>query len=212
MDWHYFGTGHEKGPHDGAGACLKQTLRKEQLRPSSTQLCGAGDVVRFLEEAMDLPNTTYLEARRLVDRHFKLIGEFEVAREQERNCKTVYGSRSLHLVRSVNHLNNFLLEAREFSCFCPQCVTGTGGNCLKGSHASPWQLITLEPVNSDDVLQEFGDADQEWPSVVDDNIYASELVVGDNFAVFAEPRNSEGVDFLSSNVPDQYTQCRRIGE
>jgi hypothetical protein len=73
MDWHYFGTGHGKGPHDGAGACLKQTLRKEQLRPSSTQLRGAGDVVRFLEEAMDLPNATYLEARKPVDRHFKLM-------------------------------------------------------------------------------------------------------------------------------------------
>jgi hypothetical protein len=48
----------------------------------------------------------------------------------------------------------------------------------------------LELVNNDDVLQEFGDADQEWPSALDDNIYASELVVGDNFTVFAEPGNS----------------------
>jgi hypothetical protein len=99
-------------------------------------------------------------------------------------------------VHSVNHLNNVLLEACEFLGFCPQCVTGTSGNCLKGSHTSPWQLITLEPVNSDHVLQGFGDANQEWPSVLDDNIYASELVVGDNFAIFAEPGNSEGVDFF----------------
>jgi hypothetical protein len=118
MDWHYFGTGHGKGPHDGAGACLKQTLWKEQLQPNSTQLRGARDVVSFLEEAMDLPNAVYLEAWRLVDWHFKVIGEFEVAQEQERNCKTVYGSRSLHSVCSVNHMNNVLLEAREFSCFC----------------------------------------------------------------------------------------------
>lgn len=94
MDWHYFGTIHGKGPHDRASACLKQTLRKEQLRPNSTQLRGAWDVVSFLEEAMDLPNVAYLEAKRLIDWHFKVIGEFEVAWEQERNCKIVYGSGS----------------------------------------------------------------------------------------------------------------------
>jgi len=28
MQWNYWGTCHGKGPHDGARACLKQTIRK----------------------------------------------------------------------------------------------------------------------------------------------------------------------------------------
>jgi hypothetical protein len=67
---------------------------------------------------MDLPNAAYLEARRPVDWYFKLISEFKVARVHERNCKTMYGSRSLNSMRSVNYLNNVLLEGLEFLCIC----------------------------------------------------------------------------------------------
>lgn len=49
MDWHFWGTGHGKGPHDGAGACLKQSIRKEQLRRDSRKLHGAADVVNYLK-------------------------------------------------------------------------------------------------------------------------------------------------------------------
>jgi len=29
MEWHYWGTSHGKGPHDGVGAYLKQAIKKE---------------------------------------------------------------------------------------------------------------------------------------------------------------------------------------
>ena len=32
MEWHFWGFGHEKGPHDGAGAGLKHRIRQEQLK------------------------------------------------------------------------------------------------------------------------------------------------------------------------------------
>ena len=38
--------------------------------------------------------------------------------------------------------------------------------------------------------------DQDWPSAPDDNIYASELCMGDNFVVLAERDNSKGIDFF----------------
>ena len=30
--WNYFETGHEKGEHDGASACIKTALRREEMR------------------------------------------------------------------------------------------------------------------------------------------------------------------------------------
>jgi len=38
MEWNYWGTGHGKGPRDGARACLKQALQKEQLKPHGIPL------------------------------------------------------------------------------------------------------------------------------------------------------------------------------
>ena len=30
--WNYFETGHDKGKHDGAGACIKTALQREEMR------------------------------------------------------------------------------------------------------------------------------------------------------------------------------------
>ena len=30
--WNYFETGHGKGEHDGAGACIKTALQREEMR------------------------------------------------------------------------------------------------------------------------------------------------------------------------------------
>ena len=30
--WKYFDTGHEKGEHDGPGACIKTTLRRQEMK------------------------------------------------------------------------------------------------------------------------------------------------------------------------------------
>ena len=30
--WNYFETGHGKGEHDGAGACIKTALRREEMK------------------------------------------------------------------------------------------------------------------------------------------------------------------------------------
>jgi hypothetical protein len=38
MEWNYLCYRHGKGPQDGAGACLKQALQKEQLKPNGIML------------------------------------------------------------------------------------------------------------------------------------------------------------------------------
>jgi hypothetical protein len=32
MEWHYWGTRHGKGLHDGVGTYLKEVIQKEQLK------------------------------------------------------------------------------------------------------------------------------------------------------------------------------------
>jgi hypothetical protein len=63
MQWNFWGTGHGKGPHDGAGACLKQCLRKEQLKPDATKLHNVAVVVAYLKGAMNMVNVAYPKAK-----------------------------------------------------------------------------------------------------------------------------------------------------
>jgi hypothetical protein len=44
MLWSYFGSGHGKGVHDGAGAVLKQPIRKEQMKMETPKLQIAADM------------------------------------------------------------------------------------------------------------------------------------------------------------------------
>ena len=154
MDWHFWGTGHGKGPHDGAGACLKQSIRKEQLRPDSRKLHGAADVVNYLNSSMNRPNGAYPAARRVVDRHFILIGKTDVNRRLSMGCATVNGSRSMHSIRSVGLQNNVLLQVRDFSCFCTFCVNSEGDSCVSSSFVKPWKVVTLVPTSVDEAIQD----------------------------------------------------------
>ncbi len=63
MEWHYWGTGHGKGLHDGARACLKQAIWKEQLKANGEILHNALDVVNFLRTNMSLPHVAYASTR-----------------------------------------------------------------------------------------------------------------------------------------------------
>jgi hypothetical protein len=196
MQWNFWGTGYGKGPHDGARACLKQSLRKEQLKPEAIKLHNAQDVVAFLKGAMNMPNAAYPKAKRVVHQHFREIGENEVVRTNPLDCKTIPRSRSMHSIRSVSSSNNVLLECRDFSCFFDHCYNGVLGVCLNKSHVSPWKLLTLEPMKSTDAVQEPEDEDDsDWIAEPNDNFLVSQLQVGDNFAVPAESGNAEGVDF-----------------
>jgi hypothetical protein len=62
--------GHGKGPNDGVGAYLKQTIRKEQLKLHSENLQNAHDVVLYLQRSMSQPHVTYEGAQKDVKRVF----------------------------------------------------------------------------------------------------------------------------------------------
>ena len=196
MQWNYWGSGHGKGPHDGAGACLKRALRKEQLKPYGARLQNATDVVDFLKSSMNKEHAAYAGARREVIRHFHDIKENDVDRQHSFNCRTVKGSRGLHSVRSMGHSNNVLLETRPLACFCDGCVEPKPGLfCVSTSHVPPWKLVTLQPCAADDAECDVELRTDVWGNPGDSNELASMLDVGDNFAVKAESDDEEGASF-----------------
>ncbi|KAG0597044.1 hypothetical protein M758_UG307000 [Ceratodon purpureus] len=149
---------------------------------------------------MSQPHAAYPGARRDVKWNFQLIGKTEVCREVSMGSKIVSGSCSIHSVRSVGPSNNVLLEVKDYSCFCVGCVSReeAGNFCPNRCHAGPWSLKTLEPLRPEDAVQEEEDPDVVWPSEPDSNDLASELMVDDHFAVYADPLdpNAGGAKFF----------------
>ena len=45
--WNFFETGHGKGEHDGAGACVKRALRRWKMNHSSKRFHSAAEVVQW---------------------------------------------------------------------------------------------------------------------------------------------------------------------
>ena len=117
--------------------------------------------MHFLRLSMNQPHAAYPGAQRDVKRSFLLIGKTEVCRKVSMGCKTVSGSRSIHLVRSVGPSNNVLLEVKDYSCFYVGCVSReeAGNLCPNRAYTGPWTLKTLEPFRPEDTVQEEEDPD-----------------------------------------------------
>ncbi len=49
MVWSYFGNGHGKGVHDGAGVVLKQEIKKKKKRMDDERLQNVVDIMAFCE-------------------------------------------------------------------------------------------------------------------------------------------------------------------
>ncbi|KAG0573047.1 hypothetical protein KC19_VG144000 [Ceratodon purpureus] len=98
----------------------------------------------------------------------------------------------------VSHMKNVLLECREFSCFCEGCLRVVGGECLNQTHTEPWRLVTLEPVDLAQAVQEPEEPDPQWEQASNENFLASQFSVGDHFAVLADPHapRSGGASFF----------------
>ena len=50
--WSFFESGHGKREHDGAGACVKRALVKEQLKISAAELLDARSIVDWCSLAL----------------------------------------------------------------------------------------------------------------------------------------------------------------
>ena len=71
----FFESGHGKGEHDGAGACVKRALVKEQLKISTTELLDARSIVDWCSLTLSQGGT--LDS--VVRRFFWLVEEGSIA-------------------------------------------------------------------------------------------------------------------------------------
>jgi hypothetical protein len=147
---------HEKGPHDGAGACLKQMLWKEQLKVDDHKFQNAWDMVSFLDSIQNSAgDSSSGTMKRDAHRVYREISKTEVDRvKRVFNYKTIIlGSRSMHSVWSVSHSNPKLIECRDY-CFCIFCMFGEGITYPNQSHVGNWNLVTIEPYDTSDAPEE----------------------------------------------------------
>ena len=193
MRWNFFGSGHGKGEHDGAGAVIKRALTHEQLKTDGVQMNCASDVVEFLRTNMSTGATgVYSSQVRDIKREFWEVKIDEVNREKTWECGGIPELRSLHAVRGYSRLDGHCIAVRELTCFCFHCVQGNWRHCLNKAYIQNWEYHTL--IDKEAVDGETGqNADFTYEGLGD--TLSDVLNVGDNFAVNAEEDNSEGADF-----------------
>ena len=85
--WNYFETGHGKGEHDGAGACIKTSLRREEMKLTSTRLQNGASIVKWCASVMGEKATR----KPLVQR--KLWEVTNLDRSQTHRVNIVHGTR-----------------------------------------------------------------------------------------------------------------------
>lgn len=104
----------------------------------------------------------------------------------------------MHSVQSVGPANNVLLQVCNYSCFCEVCVRTTDGVCQSIGQVGPWRVVTLEPTQAVDAVQEDEDLEQDWLVDPDCNDLAMQLEVGDHFAILADAEHpqSQGAEFF----------------
>jgi len=89
------------------------------MRMDSEQLQNATDVVTFFEREQNEQHVAYPNAWRDVVCYLDLVKPKDVDDRISWDCKKIDASCSMHSVTFVSHLNNTLLNVRDFACFCP---------------------------------------------------------------------------------------------
>jgi hypothetical protein len=115
----------------------------------SEQLQNAANVIAFRERKQNEQHAAYPNVWSDVVRYF----HEDVDHRTSWDYKRIDGCRSMHFVAFVSHLNNTLLNVRDFACFCPEYMDENFEFCNTLSHVKPWKLLTLEPLNVTQVLQ-----------------------------------------------------------
>ena len=209
--WSFFGSGHGKGPHDGAGAVLKRYIRTTQLDVNGPRLQDVETVVEFLRSKLsERPKTSYGD-RRPVRRTFWHVRVGDVDRETEYECDPIVGCRDLHCVQSVGAMAVNKLLKRQLACFCASCIQCNWGDCENRAWAGNWEVEVLL-VSSPGYVRVVVSAEfkeDDWDEFgLNGAYFASITELGDNFAVSAGPDNEEGIDFYLLLCTKMYT-CRK---
>lgn len=210
--WSFFGTGHGKGPHDGAGAVLKCYIRQSELDIKGPQLQNAQQVVDFLRLKLPYsPDTSYSRDQRHVNRVFWHIGVMDILRDEEYLVEPVKGTQNLHTVRSKGPCDPNSLLTKSLTCLCDFCLDSNWTVCVHCYWTLDWsvELLVVEKADyvRDAMLKGYLERGHfDLDALVAKTLPANCLELGDNFAIATEPNNHDNVEFeLPMCVKPLYT-------
>ena len=139
---HYFGSGHGKGPSDGATATFKRLLNTA-VKSRDAQFSTSLEVCNYSTQNWEI-NSKEGECTHY-RRHFIHVFEEDIKEVrmsiQDVNTKTVPGTRSLHSVRSK--MTSGEVQVRNLSCFCLPCLGKERSRCTNGAHVTKWETVQV---------------------------------------------------------------------
>jgi hypothetical protein len=131
MIWSFFGSGHGKGPHDGARVVIKRFLKKEQLNVHGEKLQNVEKVVTLLKKHLSNKlETSYVNVRKPIKRFSWHIKSNDVIQNNSSfNCDLVKGCMKLHSIFTSNKHNSTQLLVKDLACYCIFCLNDKWGDC-----------------------------------------------------------------------------------
>ena len=141
--WNYFETGHGKGEHDGAGACIKTALRREEMRVmTNPHIQDAQSIVEWCSATMSnrtKEQRTSTGTGNVVRNFWHVV---DIDRSCSYTCNTVQGTRGFHSVRSSNN-PLFEIWTQTLACFCDPYSNGNWDECESNDWVDGWDRVSL---------------------------------------------------------------------
>jgi hypothetical protein len=102
--WSFFGSGHDKRPHDSASAVVERFVWWEQLKSHGVKVQNASKVVQFLcEHLSNQPKSSYIGKKKPLQRNFWHIMSNDVDRSSTSYaCDTMQGTMKVHNICATN--------------------------------------------------------------------------------------------------------------
>lgn len=157
----------------------------------------------FLRQAFDKEFLGPANARADASRFFWEIKSRDIDRTVKFGCAPVIGSRAIHSISSLCHLDTELLLMRSLSCFCPICVDGGDeDDCSERQYVEPFTTVRLVPTER--LAARFAQNERNFQTLagVDGQSMAENIAQGDNFAVIAsDPEGGEKFFIIQCDKP-----------
>ncbi len=150
--WNFFGNGHGKDLHDGAGVAIKIFIQKEQLDANGAKVQNAKEVVQFLHKHLSKRlKTSYSSARRPLQKVFWLVKEEEVPKNALAfSCDSIKSTMKLHSILATNKNNLITLMVKDLTCFYTFSFDGKWFDCQNLQWIGHWvpRILQLEDTRS----------------------------------------------------------------
>ena len=128
-----------------------------------------------------------------VSRFFWEIKVIDIDRFVAYSCMTMQGSRMIHSISSLFHMDSELLFVQQLTCFCLTCIDGgEEDNRDKIQHKEPWNTIQFVSTKSAVAKELQDDQDFDILASEDGQSLAGNIAQKDNFAIVAnDPHGGE---------------------